>query len=256
MNSLFKRFFSRPEPEGEMLKIETDLHSHLIPGIDDGSRSIEDSISFIRQFMQLGIHQFITTPHIMKGGFDNNASNINAGLNKLRQRLADEHLNVKINAAAEYYFDDYFISLIGKNELLTFGKKKYLLFELPAYSKPASFETAMFELITSGYQPVLAHPERYTYMHDRKLEKYEKIRDSGVLMQTNLLSYIGHYSKEIADVAIRLTRVGLIDFIGSDLHNQNQLDRFSKAYSHPVVRQLIASGQLLNDKIFDDSYGV
>ena len=165
----------------------TDLHSHLLPGIDDGVQSIEESLEVIRGFINLGFKKLVTTPHIMHDFYKNDADIILGKLEEVRKALAEASLEIEIEAAAEYYLDEYFLALINsETKLLSFGDN-YVLFELSFMTKPLTIKEAVFSMQTKGYKPVLAHAERYLYYHD-SIKSLQELASNGVLLQLNLLS--------------------------------------------------------------------
>ena len=225
----------------------TDLHSHLLPGIDDGVQTIDESIEVIKGFINLGYKKLITTPHIMYDFYKNDADIINTKLAEVREGLARESLDIELNAAAEYYLDEYFLDLINSDsQLLTFGDN-YVLFELSFMSKPMILKEAIFNLQTKGYKPVLAHAERYLYYHN-SIKELEELHDSGVLLQLNTLSLSGFYSKEVKKMANMLIKANMISFIGSDCHNANQLMFLSKTLNSADMNSL-KELNLLNNNI-------
>lgn len=243
---MFGLFKSRPKGPIES-PFEVDIHSHLIPGIDDGSQSMDESVDMLRQFSEWGYRKVVTTPHIMLDYYKNDPTIINEGLAALRERLEQEDFDIEVEAAAEYYLDEHFEKLIEADNLLTFGDR-YLLFELPFFSKPANYEQIVFALLSKGYKPVLAHPERYTYFHDKKLEQFQTIRDQGALLQINLMSLVGAYSEDVMRTAWKMIEAGLVDFVGSDLHRERQLKLLEKVFRHRNF-DLLRDQNLLNSKL-------
>lgn len=216
----------------------TDLHSHLIPGIDDGVKTLEESINIIKELKNLGYKKLITTPHIMSHRFPNNKENILVGLEKVQSELIKQNIDIEIQAAAEYYYDEHFIELIRKKDLLTFGDN-YVLFELSYTSNPFGLEQVVFELLNSGYKPILAHPERYTF-YSNSLEKYDILKDLGLHFQINLNSLHKFYGKKPKSAAEYLVKNSLVDFIGSDIHSIKYFES---------LKSFINTGQL--DEIFE-----
>lgn len=242
LGSLFKK---KKQFTGLLSNI--DLHSHLLPGIDDGVESIEAAIEVIKGFENLGYKKLITTPHIMYDFYRNSPDNILPILDDLRKAMDEEGLNIKLEAAAEYYLDEHFVALIDADEpLLTFGDK-YILFELSFMSKPLTLREAIFKLQTKGYKPVLAHAERYLYYH-KDFEDLKEVKQTGVFFQLNLLSLAGYYSKPVKQMANKLVAQGMIDFIGSDCHNANQLMAVSEVLDSAELNSLIDQN-LLNDSL-------
>jgi protein-tyrosine phosphatase len=193
----------------------TDIHSHLLPGIDDGVATVEESEQVIRQLMSLGFEAFVTTPHINEI-YRNTPATIQDAFNRLRAHLDSKDLRVPIHVAAEYYLDEQVMSALEREDsFLAFGNR-HLLFETNFLAEPYFLKNFLFQAISQGYRPVLAHPERYQYM---TLEKAEDIRGRGALFQVNLMSLTGYYSRPIQKMAERLIENGWVDFLGSDCHN-------------------------------------
>lgn len=222
---LLSNIFSKREPmlPFDLSFLKNDIHSHLIPGIDDGAKTIDDSLILAQGFVDLGYSRVVTTPHIMSDYYKNTPRIINDGLDYLHKNLVDNGINLKVEAAAEYYVDYEFVAKIGKEELLTFGDN-YILIEFSFVEPPKAFKEAIFELQANGYKPVLAHPERYIYWH-KDLSVYEELKTRDVLFQMNILSLIGIYSSSVAHVAEQLIKNKMIDWLGCDLHNSYQLEQ-------------------------------
>jgi protein-tyrosine phosphatase len=248
--SFLKRIFGgAPEESAPFAKLKADIHSHLIPGIDDGAESLEESMTMVRALHALGYRKLITTPHVMSDAYRNTPEIINKGLAVLQQAVAAEGLDIVIEAAAEYYLDEVFAQTLSTRELLSFGgSHKYLLFETSYVSSPMVMNDVVFELQTAGYKPVLAHPERYQYLwNGDAVEDVRTLRSRGLLIQVNLTSFGGRNSKRAATIARDLAHENLIDFIGTDLHRPIQTDTLKKTYqASKELRTLIDSGKLLN----------
>jgi protein-tyrosine phosphatase len=237
--------FFTSKKEKEFLPIGTDIHSHLLAGIDDGVKSLEEAETIILAFQNLGYKKMITTPHIMSDYYRNNPDIIRSKLKELQVHLSAKNIDMQVQAAAEYYLDEHFLKQIETGqELLTFGSG-YLLFETNYLSEPFQLKDFVFKITTDGYKPVLAHPERYEYM---TLEKAEDLRDRGVLFQINIMSLLGHYSKPIQTMAYKLIDKGCIDFLGSDCHNSahakivaqaSKNKYFKKALDLPLLNRMI-----------------
>lgn len=220
------------------------MHSHLIPGIDDGSKSLEDSIDLIRKMQNLGYSKFITTPHIQSEYFRNTSEKINKGLDILRNEIDKLQLSVHIEAAAEYMFDDGFVKKFRSGELLTFGNN-YVLIELSSFFAPEGLFQVIFDMKLAGYNPILAHPERYGYWH-YNFEHYVSLKDREILFQINIPSLSGYYSPEVRKICENLIENNMVDFAGSDLHNIEYLKQLEKSRYSPMLKKLIDSGKLLN----------
>jgi len=224
--------------------LKVDMHSHLIPAIDDGSNSLSDSLAMIQKFEVLGYQKLITTPHVMSDFYKNDPESILGGLKKLDQFLQENQVNVTVEAAAEYYLDEHLQELVEKEELLTFGDK-HVLFELPFIAEPPNLRQVIFEMQTRGYKPILAHPERYGFWY-KDFDRYRELHDQGVLLQLNMLSLIGHYSPQTQKVAEQLIDEQLITFLGSDCHNSHHLELIEQARRTPYFHKLLGSGKLKN----------
>ena len=243
--SLFKsKYLKTPLDFGSL---HTDIHSHLIPGIDDGSKSLEESIYLIRRMYDMGFRRFVTTPHIMNEFYKNTPEIINSGLKKLREAIANEGIPVEVEAAAEYLIDSDFENKFHSGKLMTFSNN-YLLVELSYFNYPANIFNLFFDLQIAGYKIILAHPERYTYWHSNQ-KAYFDLKDRNIFFQLNTISLSGYYSVPTRETAIKLIDNGLIDFAGSDMHNDNYLQGFDKSRYEPALSRLLESGKLLNSSL-------
>ena len=228
---------------GERLK--TDVHSHLIPGIDDGAKSMYDSIALIEKFVSLGYKKIITTPHMIQDRYDNSHEKIIKGLIEVRQELQKRSINIEIEAAAEYYIDEQFENLLYNRKLLTFSDN-YILFEMSYVCKPKKLYDLVLEMKIAGYKPILAHPERYYFMNiDRKI--YEELKDMGVFFQVDLLAFTSYHSVDIQKSALWLCNRGMIDFVGSDAHKMKHLDIIEKLKLTSILKAVYTNNKLLND---------
>jgi len=219
-------FFSKPKtrladliPDGYV-----DIHSHLLPAIDDGAKDEQDSLFLINTLKEYGFSQFITTPHVLTGVWNNTKDGIRQKENYTRQFLQRENIDTPIKAAAEYLIDDTFQGLIKKEPLLTL-KENYVLVEMSYLNPPMQLYDVIFDLQMEGYKPVLAHPERYIF-YMNKFGEYEKLKKAGCLFQVNLLSVTGYYGKPVLDLSRKLLDAGMINFAGSDVHHERHTEAF------------------------------
>ena len=224
--------------------VQTDMHSHFIPGIDDGAKTIEDSIALARRMYELGFKKLITTPHIQQEFFKNTPEIILGGLEKVRKALKSENIPVEIEAAAEYLLDDGFEEKEASGNLLSFGDK-YILIELSYFNPHPNLKTFVFNLQVDGYKVILAHPERYTYWFS-DFAKFEDLKDRGVYFQLNTVSLAGFYPEPVKKFAEKLIDKGMIDFIGSDMHNMNYMAALERSLREKALEKLISSGKLMN----------
>jgi protein-tyrosine phosphatase len=240
-----KIFGSTPKLQPlDLSLIKTDMHSHLIPGIDDGSKSMEDSLMMLRKFEQLGYQKVVTTPHVMSDFYKNTPDIILGGLEKVREAMAKEGLKIKIEAAAEYYLDFHFDDLIKQKKVLTFGQN-HVLFELSFNDEPPRVKDTIFNLITEGYKPILAHIERYPF-YINQWDKIEDFKERGVLLQLNINSLSGHYGPPVKKMAEQLIDKGWIDVIGSDCHHMGHLQMLESLRTNPHFHKVVSQENLLN----------
>ena len=241
-----KRLFGKEQLEEplDFAAVKTDMHSHLIPGIDDGAPDLDTSISLIKGLTKLGFQKIITTPHVMSDLYKNDSETILRGREQVIDELRKRNMNVGFEAAAEYYLDDHFEKLIEKKDILSFGDN-YVLFELSFLSEPASLMRAAFNLQMAGFKPVLAHPERYNFWHDSP-EKLNELSEKGLLLQLNLNSLAGLYNPKVKKIAEYMIDQEIVDFIGSDCHNGHHLDASFHASRVPHLHKLVESKKVLN----------
>ena len=212
------------------------MHSHLLAGLDDGVKSYDEALQLIQNFHRLGYKKIITTPHIMSDYYRNEPEQILAKLEELKQVLRDNEVPVIVEAAAEHYLDESLIAKIHEQKpLLTFGSN-YLLFETNFFSEPFQLNEFIFNSITQGYKPVLAHPERYQYM---SMKKAEDLKDRGVLLQLNIPSLVGYYGKPVEHMAVKLIDAGWIDMVGSDCHNMQQFNALEEAFKNKNFKKAL-----------------
>ncbi|RKS13337.1 tyrosine-protein phosphatase [Flavobacterium sp. 120] len=203
-----------------------DIHSHLLPGIDDGARTFGDTLRLTQALQDIGISEFITTPHIIQHVWDNTHEQI---LNKKTTtvlELEKNNITVPFKAAAEYLMDDQFVQLFQSNNLLTL-KDNYVLVEMSYINPPIQLYSILFDLQVAGYIPVLAHPERYLFYHNN-FNEYQKLKRAGCLFQLNLLSVVGYYGTAITKIADQLLQKGMYTYVGSDVHHDNHIAAFKQ----------------------------
>jgi len=239
--SFFSKIF-KSEPKLDPIDLsvfKSDIHSHLIPGIDDGSPNMEASIKMVKKFVDLGYKKIVTTPHVMCDYYQNTPDKILKGLDELREELQKQNVKIDISAAAEYNLDDGLQALIDKKEILTFGDK-HVLFELPFMQEPRNLQEIIFNFQMAGYKPILAHPERYTFWYD-EFEKYDELKSRGVLLQMNLLSLTNHYSPQTRKIAEKMVDANLVDAVGTDCHRIENLrmleDHLNLKHIHKLANQ-------------------
>lgn len=226
MGILNKIFSRKKEVEIEPLRLDwmqVDVHSHLIPGIDDGAKNMEESISMIKRLKDFGLRKLVTTPHIMSEFYKNTPEIIQMGLEDVRKALKSEQIDIELDAAAEYYLDEIFLEKVQNGEKLLTISNNYVLVETGFINKPQMLLEIFFAMEMQGYKPILAHPERYQYLiQDKGL--LSDLLDRDIYFQINLLSLTGFYSKPIKNFAEMLLDEKKVKFFGTDCHNHRYLD--------------------------------
>jgi tyrosine-protein phosphatase YwqE len=222
------------------------MHSHLVPGIDDGAPDVDTSLQLIRGMHELGYKKLITTPHIMWEMFKNTHEKILAAYQSIKIKLEQSNIPVELLVAAEYYMDDHFDELLRKDEPLLTLKDNLVLVEFSFIRQPVDLKEMLFKLLIKGYQPVIAHPERYLYFGAHK-NWYDEMKDQGCLFQLNLLSLCGFYGKKQEELAQYLIRKKYVDLIGTDLHNAHHLQILKSSSSiMDAVKKLLDAGMIQN----------
>lgn len=212
-----------------------DIHSHLLPNIDDGSKSFEESVELIKRLQSYGITNFVTTPHIIDGIWNNTSEIIKTKLFELNDYLLKEGIiDIKIRAAAEYMLDSNFEKLLETEKLLTI-KDQFILVEFSYINPPINLKEILFKIQIAGYQPILAHPERYSFFH-KNYNEYFNLKDAGCFFQINLLSLSNYYGTEVNKIAKRLLKDNLVDFAGTDTHHHRHLDALETINSPKLIK--------------------
>jgi tyrosine-protein phosphatase YwqE len=224
----FSNFFpNKSSKELPFNFLEADMHAHILPGIDDGSKNKEESLELIKGLLSLGYKKFIATPHIISDSYKNTTSSIRQATDELQIFLKENNVNVDITPSAEYYVDEAFLKLVEDNDLMPFGKN-YILIETNYMFSSPLLKEAIFKLKIKGYKPIFAHPERYVYLYEN-FRKFEEIKELDILFQVNLASLMGYYSKESKIFAEKLIKNNMVDFVGTDIHNMRHLEVYRDA---------------------------
>ncbi len=242
MFSFFKRNDNNFEPVN-FDSIVCDMHSHLIPAIDDGSPDLETSVQIIRNLQSLGFKKVVTTPHIMYDFYRNTPEIILDGLKVLQDELKKQSVDIEVLAAAEYYIDyDFEAKVDSGDKFLTIGDN-HLLIETSFISAPPNFSDTIFKLQLAGYKIILAHPERYSFMTFEDLKNY---KTRSLCLQINLLSLLGFYGQPAKRMAEKLIENNMVDYVGTDCHNLIQSTLYSKCFINKYWHMLLNSGKLKN----------
>lgn len=227
-----------------------DFHSHVLPGMDDGSPSIEESLKMLNAWVGLGYKKVITSPHVIHALYPNTKEQILGQMFHLQDVIKENNIPLELEATAEYHLDYEFKAKLASGEVIPFGKNKYLLVELPFQRPSYSFEEILFDISVAGYEPVLAHPERYSYLADR-FSEYETLKDRGLLFQVNMNSLNGIYGKQSQKTAEKLIKENMIEFAGTDAHHNNHLTEIKKLLRNSSFTKLVESGRLRNAELME-----
>ena len=251
---MFSRFFKREKSEKEKYNdlpipanasfafLGTDMHSHFIPGIDDGAKTIDDSIVLLRNMEAMGYKAVVTTPHVMIDFYPNTNTTIREGLEKLRIAARENNIGLEINAAAEYYI----VELLEKEPLLTVQKNEVLV-EFSMMFEPPMLHNTLFNMQKKGYKPILAHPERYQSLHNN-FDKYAEFKDRGCYFQLNMLSLTGYYGANVANIAGKLLEKGMYDYCGTDMHHEKHAAAINNILKSRLYTTLV-NYPFLNSKL-------
>lgn len=224
-----------------------DIHSHLLPGLDDGVTTVEESILVIEGMRSMGIQKAITTPHVMHDTYRNTPEGIRDALSKVQDALKQASIPFKLEAAAEYYFDEGFLDKLKQPEKLMCFGNRHVLFELSFLNEPSVLIDSVFQMQMSGLVPVLAHPERYLFFH-RKKDQLSDLHRRGVLFQLNINSLGGYYGEEARKMAEWMVDQAMVDLIGSDCHGMRHLEAMQQLTHCKYFRKL-SKRTLLNDSL-------
>jgi len=239
-------FFQKKKPlVTDLSWMGVDIHSHLLPSLDDGSPDVMTSVALIRRLSNIGLDTFHCTPHIFKELYPNTPQTINAALDQLRKALEEEKIDVKVTAAAEHMVDSDFTVEEGLMSL----PDKHLLIEMSYLNETPNIEQVIFDLQIQGYTVVLAHPERYNFYH-QNFPRYRRLKDMGCLFQLNLLAITGYYGKPVKQVAEQLLASKLYDLVGTDLHHEKHLQALEYAVHQGILFQKVGHFPFLNQQLF------
>ena len=234
-NFFKKKEKTKQEPTFNYESIGVDMHSHVLPGIDDGAQNVDESVALIKRMIELGIKKIIATPHVMVDFYRNTPETINGALTLLKEELVKQGIDIHIEAAAEHYFDETFEPRIDAGKLLSFGDN-YVLYEYSFMNQPPNWFEAMRKMSQAGYKPILAHPERYPYL---TTDEMSMMRGWGCNMQMNTISLTGYYGRETKRRAEEMVDLNLVDFISSDMHHPRHADALKDALTSPYLEKLL-----------------
>ena len=235
--SLFHKLFGKKDIVALPDFLKVDMHSHLLPDLDDGSKTIEETVELLKRFSDLGYKKLITTPHIMGDFYKNDKNTISPALAAVKEQIKINNIPIELEAAAEYYLDEWFIEKLEKEEpLLTIGNK-HVLIETSYINESSQLHKSIFLLRSLGYTPILAHPERYIYLYN-SFDNFKKLYEMEVLFQINLISLNGYYSKQSKIFAEKLIDNNMVHFVGSDCHGHRHLDGLKMVMASKYYKKL------------------
>lgn len=248
MFKIFSRSKEHAASGVDFTMLGTDMHSHLIPGIDDGAPDLATSLALIKGMHELGYRKLITTPHIMWDMYRNTRELIVEKHALLNQAIREKGWDIEVHAAAEYFLDEHVQGLLQRNEPLLPISGKMVLVEFSMAYPSHGLKDTLFEMQMQGYQPVIAHPERYSYLSQSK-EFYDELKDIGCLFQLNMLSLGQHYGRTVHELAQYLIKKGYYDLVGTDLHHARHLDALKSHTLGNPLRKLLDSGRIRNTQL-------
>ena len=209
----------------------TDIHSHILFDIDDGSKNIEESIELLKKLKEIGFNNIILTPHYIEGSeYSSNNSEKNERFKELKKELLNQKIDINIYLGNEIFINNNIYELIKKAEIKTLNNTRYILIELPFHNQIVNLEDLIYELKITGLIPIIAHPERYTYFQ-KNYKEVDRLKEEGFLFQGNYASILGYYGKEAQKLLKYMLKKQYIDYLGTDIHRINKtyvIDNFKK----------------------------
>lgn len=222
------------------IKLHTDLHSHILPGIDDGASDLDESLEMAQSFINAGLHKIITTPHVHPGVYDNTSQDISNAAHNFQDALKAENIPLKLEYAAEYFVCPEVLTLMQSGEILSFGWN-YVLVEFDFFTSPFAPEKFAQDSIKTGYTPVLAHPERYEYWTGNR-HAFQQLKNAGYLFQANIPSAANSYGIEAKRNFHYLSSGSMIDFLGSDAHDAATIQSLDDIINSSEVQNVLLKG--------------
>lgn len=242
---MFKFFKKNSEPI--KLFYNTDVHCHILPGVDHGAQNIDESLALIKEEMEMGISRIICTSHVTEVTFENTKESLKSAYDELKQAVAANGINVELQYSAEYRLDGYWDKEYTAGNIVPMPGN-YLLVENSYQNELLNMDELMYQLQLKRYKPILAHPERYLYYGHNK-NRYMRLHDNGVKFQGNILSLTGYFGKDARDNILWLIEEDLLDMFGSDMHNLQHAEVIKDYIKSKEWRRIAEDldGRLLND---------
>ncbi len=239
-------FFNRKPKKADLSWLQVDMHSHILPGIDDGCVSIEQSLHLLERLHDLGLSTFHFTPHVFLEMYPNTQATISDAYTRLKEQIP---ASIKTAFAAEYMLDAAFEKQLSKPEELLLLPHKHILVEMSYMQESLRIDELVFELKVLGYKPILAHPERYVYYHG-DVAKLKRFKETGLMMQVNILSLLGYYGSRERQVARWLADQGWIDLLGTDAHHERHVNAIEKGLEHENLIKALRKCSIKNQALF------
>lgn len=239
-------FFHRRPKKADLSWLQVDMHSHILPGIDDGCVSVEQSLHLLERLHALGFSNFHFTPHVFSEMYPNDLSSIAGAYSLLKDKVSGD---IKTAYAAEYMLDASFEKLLHNPTDVLVLPHKHILVEMSYMHESLLVEDLIFQLTVQGYKPILAHPERYVYYHG-DVGKLKRFKESGLLMQVNILSLLGYYGSKERQVARWLADQGWIDLLGTDVHHERHVNAIEKGLEHENIIKALRKCTIKNEALF------
>lgn len=199
-----------------------DFHSHIIPTIDDGAREIKETMKMLEEAYSAGFNGVISTSHYMENYYEANHAERSTWIKGIQYGLEEKGIGLSLYLGSEVYFTENLLDLIKEGKASTINESRYILFEFPLNAKPMNIEDFIYSMLSENYVPILAHPERYTYMQ-KEPELIYQLANQGVLMQSNYGSILGQYGKKAQVIVGKMLESNLVSFLGTDAHRANSI---------------------------------
>ncbi len=241
-------FFKKKEKA--KLFYSTDVHSHMLPGVDHGAKDIDNALELIQAQIEMGVNKFVLTPHITKSTFENTPYTIKNAYETFRKTLEDTELDIQIAVSAEYRLDEFSLDQFDKDMYLPMPKN-HLLLENAYQQERIDLDDIIFNVQLKNFTPILAHPERFHYYAYKK-QRFQQLHDAGTLFQVNIMSFAGYFGNTARNNAEWLLQNNLIDFLGSDIHNMEHVQVINDYIKTKDYRKIASklNGRILNDTLF------
>ncbi len=222
-----------------------DFHSHIIPNVDDGSKSLEETFKMFEEAEKAGFKAIISTSHYIENAYESNMAERKVWINALQEGINKKNINLKLYLGNEVYFSENIVDLLKKGIVATINETNYVLFEFPLNTKPMNIYDVVYDILGNGYTPILAHPERYSFVQKQPSLIFDLI-EAGVLMQANYLSILGWYGEKAKIIVKKFFENNYIHLLGSDVHKpdtiypniQQALDEIKSIVGEEKLREL------------------